>query len=374
MTDPFDDLSTPVEPVTPRRRFARDLRARLVAELGLDPTDVTATGPLPPRRRTMSATTPPTTTPPAATPPATTPTPSSADVPVATAVTPYLAVADGAAALAWYATALGAVEDYRVVGPDGRVGHAEIAIGAARFMLSDEYPEMGVPSPTTLGGTPVTLHLTVPDVDALYARAVAAGATAQSEPADQPHGSRHGTLVDPYGHRWMLSQPLEPFDLEAFRRRTEGSGFEVVGTGPDDTVTAADRPGTGGGLWAAVHYADPLAAIEQLVDVLGFEEQLVVTGPDDRTVVHSELRWPEGGVVQVGTSNPANPFSHPPGGQGLYVITADPDAVWQRCRQAGLEVVREPHAPDHDPEGMSFSVRDHEANIWTFGTYGLDAG
>lgn len=363
MTDPFDDLSAPIEPVAPRRRFARDLRARLLAELGLDPADVAPTVPLPPRRSTVSATTP------------SPPSPSAgADLPVATAVTPYLAVADGAAALAWYTDALGAVEDHRVVGDDGRIGHAEITIGAARVMLSDEFPELGVKSPTSLGGTPVTLHLTVTDVDALYARAVAAGAAPQREPADQPHGSRHGTLVDPYGHRWMLSQPLEPFDLDTFRRRLEGSGFEVVGTGPDEAVTAADRPGTGGGPWAAVFYDDALAAIALLVETFGFEEQLVVTGPDGRTVVHSELRWPEGGVVQVGTSDPANPFSHPPGGQGLYVVTADPDAVWQRCVAAGLEAVRAPHAPDHDPEGMSFSVRDREGNLWSFGTYGLDAG
>jgi PhnB protein len=306
--------------------------------------------------------------------PTTTSSSSAAEVPVATGVTPYLTASDAAAALGWYAEAFGAVEQFRVVGDDGRLGHAEFTIGEARFMLSDEYPEMGVRSPTTLGGTATALHLTVTDVDALYARAVAAGATAQGEPADQPHGARHGTVVDPYGHRWMLSQPLEAFDLDTYRQRSEGTAFEVVGAGEGETVTTADRPGTGGGIWAGVFYADALAAIRFLVDVFGFEEQLVVTGPDDRTVVHSQLRWPEGGVVQAGTYDPANVFNHAPGAQSLYVVTADPQAVWERCRAAGLDVVRQPESPAHDPGGMGFTVRDREGNIWSFGTYGIGAG
>jgi uncharacterized glyoxalase superfamily protein PhnB len=213
----------------------------------------------------------------------------------------------------------------------------------------------------------------VTDVDTLYARAVAAGATAQGEPADQPHGARHGTVLDPFGHRWMLSQPLEAFDIDTYRQRSEGSAFEVVGAGEDHRVTAADRPGTGGGIWAGVYYHDALAAIRLLVDVFGFEEQLVVTGPDDRTVVHSQLRWPEGGVVQVGTYDPANQFSHVPGAQALYVVTTAPQPVWERCQAAGFDVVREPESPAHDPGGMGFTVRDHEGNIWSFGTYGLGA-
>ena len=275
---------------------------------------------------------------------------------VSTELVPYLAVSDGAAALAWYAEALGAVEEFRVVGDDGRLGHAEMRIGESRIMLSDEYPEIGVRSPSTLGGASATLHLTVPDVDRIYDRAVAAGATALSAPADQSHGSRHGTILDPFGHRWMLSQPIEAFDLDEYRRRSEGSGFTVVGAGEDEHVIAADRPGTGGGIWAAVFYEDALAGIRFLVDVIGFEEQLVVTGPDERTVVHSQLRWPEGGVVQVGTYNPDNEFSKPPGTQGLYVVTADPHALWERCQAAKLAVVRPPLSPDYDPDGMVFSV------------------
>jgi PhnB protein len=288
-------------------------------------------------------------------------------------VTPYLTVADGAAALEWYADAFGAVEQFRVVGDDGRLGHAEFTIGDARFMISDEYPEIGVRSPASLGGTAVALHLSVTAVDAMFDRAVAAGATSLRPPADQPHGARHGVLVDPYGHRWMLSQPLETFDLDTYRRRSEGSGYRVVPSAPSgsaELAASAHRPGRGA-IWAAVFYRDAPAGIRFLVDVFGFEEQLVVTGRDDRTVVHSELRWPEGGIVQAGTYDAANVYALAPGQQSLYVVTADPASVWERSQAAGLDVVRPPESPDYDPGGLTFAVRDPEGNVWSFGSYGL---
>jgi uncharacterized glyoxalase superfamily protein PhnB len=129
--------------------------------------------------------------------------------PVRTATaTPYLIVADAPAALAFYAEAFGAEETSRIVMDDGRVGHAELTIGGARFMLADEFPELGHEGPLARGGTTVSIHLDVDDVDAAYASAVAAGATSEREPADQFHGNRNAVVVDPAGHRWMLSTPL----------------------------------------------------------------------------------------------------------------------------------------------------------------------
>jgi PhnB protein len=351
--DPFEDLALPLEAQQARPRFARELRARLVEALGLDPAEAVPTVQLP-RRRTMSTTTPATT---------------DVSTSIATGVTPYLTATDAVAALDWYAEAFGAVESFRVVGDDGRIGHAEFAIGDAVFMLSDEYPEMGVESPATLGGTPTAMHLSVTDVDALYARAVAAGATAQAEPADQPHGARHGTLIDPFGHRWMLSQPLEAFDLATYAERAAGSAFEVVpaaGGGASAPV---------GGIWGVVSYRDALAGIRFLVDVFGFEEEVVVVGDDGATVVHSELRWPHGGIVQAGTYEAGNHFMPEPGAPGgLYVITPDPHSVWERCQAAGVDVIRPPESPHYDPDGMGFSVRDPEGNAWSFGSYAGGAG
>jgi PhnB protein len=348
VTDPFESLELPPERVEPRPAFTRGLRARLAAELGADrpadelpPDDRVPTIDLPDRRTTMPDTT------------------TLIDRQV---VTPYLAVDDGPAALDFYTRALGAEVVVRMVGDDGRVGHAEFHVGAARFYLSDEYPEIGVHSPHSLGGTTVTLHVDLDDVDDAFRRAVDAGATAMGEPADQPHGARHGTLIDPFGHRWMLSQQVEQLTDAELTERMGGSGFAVETAGSTAAV---------GAIWPAVNAADAPAMIRFIVDVLGFSEQLVVPGDGPGVVDHSQLTWPEGGTVQVGSAHrPGNVFSdRPVGGQSLYVVTADPDAVYRRCVAACVEVIGEPAPPDYDPDGSVFSVRDHEGNLWSFGTY-----
>jgi PhnB protein len=290
---------------------------------------------------------------------------SSTDLPTATAVTPYLCVHDAAAALGFYATALGAVEVVRMTDEAGRVGHAEIAIGTTRFYLSDEFPDIGVLSPRSLGGTALALHLEVTDVDGLFATLLEAGAEELSPPADQAHGARHGTLRDPFGHRWMLSQQMEDVSSEELASRMSDAGFTVtVGGG-------GASPGPTGGIWAAINSTDAMAMIRFLVDVVGFEEELVVPDAEPGVIVHSQLRWPEGGVVQVATSNrPGNVWSERAvGEQSLYVITTDPMAVHARCVEAGVDVIAPPSSPEYDPEGTNFSIRDHEGNLWSFGTY-----
>jgi PhnB protein len=127
-----------------------------------------------------------------------------------TVLTPYLMVTGAAEAIDFYARAFGATETMRLTGGDGRVGHAEMRIGEATFMLADEAPEQ-VPNmrgPRTLGATTVSLHLHVPDVDATVQRAVEAGATLERPVADQSYGERTGILVDPCGHRWFVATPL----------------------------------------------------------------------------------------------------------------------------------------------------------------------
>lgn len=360
MTDPFEQLAMPIEPQAPRPAFARSLRARLVEALGLDPAAAAPTVELPRRKPMSPSDAAPTTSPPATRP--------------ELVAVPYLAVHAGAEAIAWYTEAFGAVEAFRVVGDDGSIGHAELTIDGARIMLSDEAPAYGVLSPRSLGGTSATVHLTVTDVDALFARAVAAGATAQREPEDQPHGNRHGTLVDPFGHRWMLSQPIEQVSLDEYDERARAGGYRVE-RGPQPAEKGGGpggRASDGGpyvdGIWGAVAYRDPDAAIRFVTEVLGFEEQVLVRDDDGR-IVHSEYRWPEGGVVQVAGADPDNPYLPPVGESGFYVVTRDPLAVWERCRAAGVEVLREPYEPHYDPGGTSFSIRDPEGNSWSFGTY-----
>ena len=130
-------------------------------------------------------------------------------------LTPYLAVKDAAAAVE-----IGGISDEH-----GRIGHAEIHIGDDVVYLADEFPEMAVVSPQTLGGTPVTLHLNVAEVDATFKQAVAAGATSLREPADQFYGDRNATILDPFGHRWMLSARIEDLSAEEMERRAAAEGY-----------------------------------------------------------------------------------------------------------------------------------------------------
>ncbi len=122
-------------------------------------------------------------------------------------LTPYIAVRDARQAIAWYVEHLGAQVTYEpIVMPDGRVGHVELAVDGARWMMSDEHPEIQVEAPAPGRGAAVTLHLTVKDVDAAVARMVAGGAVLDRGPDDNP-GGRGAVLRDPFGHRWFLNQP-----------------------------------------------------------------------------------------------------------------------------------------------------------------------
>ncbi|HRK72508.1 MAG TPA: VOC family protein, partial [Micropepsaceae bacterium] len=125
-------------------------------------------------------------------------------------LSPHLTCRDCAAAIEFYKQAFGAEEMMRLPGPDGRLLHAAVRVNGSMVMLVDEYPEMGGHSPLALGGSPVTLHLMVDDVDAFAARAVAAGAEIAMPVADQFWGDRYGVVKDPFGHMWSIATPIWP--------------------------------------------------------------------------------------------------------------------------------------------------------------------
>ena len=123
-------------------------------------------------------------------------------------LTPYLCVADARAAIDWYVDVLGATVTYEpVVMPDGRVGHVELGVDGAGWMMSDEFDTAGVAAPDPSRGSPVSLHLTVADVDAVCDRVVAAGVTLDRGPEDSPPAGRVAVFRDPFGHRWFLNAP-----------------------------------------------------------------------------------------------------------------------------------------------------------------------
>ncbi len=134
-------------------------------------------------------------------------------------VTPYLIVRGAARAIDFYEKAFGAKELFRMPQPDGRVGHAELQIGDSRIMLADEHPEVGARSPQSVGGSPVTIHLYVDDVDATVAGAVTAGARVTRPVADQFYGDRSGGLTDPFGHVWYVATHVEDVPADEIERR-----------------------------------------------------------------------------------------------------------------------------------------------------------
>ena len=138
-------------------------------------------------------------------------------------VSAHLTVGDAAGALEFYRAAFGAEEQFRLVEPGGRIGHAEIRIGNSTVMLSDEYPDFGALSPVTVGGSPVKLHLYVEDADALVARAVGAGATLLRPVRDQFYGDRSGMIADPYGHSWQIATPKEQVSPAEMQQRWEAA-------------------------------------------------------------------------------------------------------------------------------------------------------
>src|SRR5512147_969226 len=135
------------------------------------------------------------------------------------AVTPYLICRNAAQAIQFYERAFGAKELYRLPGPNGSVGHAELAIGDSRVMMADESPDGAWRSPQSVGGTPVTMVLYVKDVDAVIRQALSAGATEVRPVQNQFYGDRMGTLQDPFGHVWTIGTHIEDVSMDEMKRR-----------------------------------------------------------------------------------------------------------------------------------------------------------
>lgn len=304
MPDALDALRGGADaPLDPDAGFAARLRRRLQANLARPAA--TPTGPSP----TGGAMT--------ATDPSLRP-PERRDPAGRTALTPYIAVAGAAAAIEWYGEVLAArVVDGPVVMPDGRVGHAELELaGGARLMLSEEHPEIGVTAPAPGAGATVTLHLDVRDVDAVLARAVAAGAGLERAAADHPYG-RNAVLRDPFGHRWMLTGA--PVDVG---RRHGDVGY------------------------ASLHVPDAARAADFYAAVLGWRYAPGAPG-HARQVVDQALShgiWAADGPPTV----------------LLAVAVADLDAALERVRASGGTTGE----PERRPWGRAADCRDDQGTAF----------
>jgi PhnB protein len=138
-------------------------------------------------------------------------------------VTPYLVIKGAAKAIDYYKKVFGAVETVRMGGPDGKIGHAELKIGNSHIMLADENPAMGEghTSPATVGGSPVSLYVYLPDVDSVVEKAAAEGAKIMKPVQDQFYGDRSGFIQDPFGHLWGIATHVEDVSPEEMKERMQ---------------------------------------------------------------------------------------------------------------------------------------------------------
>jgi uncharacterized glyoxalase superfamily protein PhnB/predicted enzyme related to lactoylglutathione lyase len=286
VSDPFDSLTIETNPVRPSARFADDLRRRLVTALEEPMNTTTAI-------RSIG-------------------------------VRPYLSVAGAAAAIDFYVAAFGAVEHHRLVGDDGRVGHAEITIGTTRLRLADEYPEYGITGPVTRGGSPVTFTIELAhtaDVDRMFGHALELGATAVRPVEDQFYGHRQGTLADPFGYEWSISAPIAGFDEQQYVANSAAEGYTVVPADdehPDNSMRQV-KPHSAGDLFYFTLPTTDLARAQAFFGaVLGWEFQ----SPDNGHV--ENIAAPPGGL---------NVVDEP--GARLWFVVDDIHVAVARVRELG---------------------------------------
>jgi PhnB protein len=134
-------------------------------------------------------------------------------------VTPYLVIDGANDAIDFYTAVLGAKERMRMPTPEGKVGHAELELGDSLIMLADEFPEMDARSPKTVGGTPVSMLVYVEDADAVFDRAIEAGAKELQPVEDKFYGDRSGQFEDPFGHQWSVATHVEDVAPEEMAKR-----------------------------------------------------------------------------------------------------------------------------------------------------------
>lgn len=252
---------------------------------------------------------------------------------------PYLSVRGAADAIDFYKKAFGATELYRLVQPDGRIGHAEIEINGAKLMLADEFPEAGFKSPESLGGSPVNIHLDVPDVDAFARRATEAGATVLRPVADQFYGARSGHLRDPFGYTWQISTPKENVSPEEMQRRIDAMAAEPVPQ-PQPPIR---QPRAVNYIREGFHTVTPYLIIsgaarwiEFAKQAFGAEEKFRARRPSapgetgSETIMHAEVRIGDS-MIELADANPQFPAMP----TTLLIQVADPDLIFHDAIAAG---------------------------------------
>ena len=283
--------------------------------------------------------------------------------------TAYLIVKDAARAIEFYKQAFGATEIMRLNGPGDRIGHAEIRIGNSTIMLADEFPDYGVVSAETLGGSPVRITLQVPDVDAMAARAIGAGAKVLRPVQDQFYGERSGQFMDPFGLTWIIATHKETLTAEEIERRF--AGLQQPSPAP-----SAEKPNEEPKWTLPVPYirkgfrtltpyllvAGAANLINFYKEAFGAEEIFRVARPGSDLIMHAEVRI-AGSMVEL--ADATSEFKPRASSNILYV--PDVDAAFQRAVDAGGTSLAAPaDRPWGDRDG---AVKDPGGNTWYITTH-----
>lgn len=276
--------------------------------------------------------------------------------------TPRLAYRDPAKAIEFYQRALGAKETFRFQVGDS-IPHAELRIGESSIDVTGEWPEGGRFSAETLGHSPISISIEVPDVDAFAEHAVAEGMKLVREPKDQFYGHRDATLEDPFGYTWGVYTVKEEMSVEEMHRRMRGAttgpeGGKVSDSGPK--VSPIPR-----GFRMVTPYlvaADGLALLEFAKQGLGAEEIMRAVMP---TGVHAEVRIGDTNLM-MGGGLPDKPFTEHLQPGALHIYVEDADAVTKQAVAAGATLIDAPR--DQEYGERSSTIRDKAGNFWYIAT------
>jgi PhnB protein len=265
-------------------------------------------------------------------------------------LTPYLCFANAAAAIDFYKKAFGATELMRLTEPGGKIGHAELQIGNSIFKLSDEYPEYDALSPSTLGGSPVKMHLYVSNVDEFVEHAIAEGAKLSRPIADQFYGDRTGQLKDPFGYSWTIATHKRDVSVDEMQKYVEAFAQTSLSKAQSKKYR---REG--------FHTVTPYLTVEKAAELVDFVKEAFgatesFRGTGSAGGLHCEVKIGDS-MVAIGGG---------PGIQGrpgaIHLYVSNPDEVYAKAVAAGATSLVEP--VDQDYGERLAAVRDIGGNEW----------
>ncbi len=283
---------------------------------------------------------------------------------------PYLCFKDAARAMDFYKKVFGAKEVMRLSEPEGRIGHAEIQIGNALIMLSDEFPEYGAVSPETLGGTTTKINLAVPDVDITATQAVAAGARIVRPVQDQFYGERSGQIADPFGYTWIISTHKEDVSPAEMQRRLDELSKQSETPEEDSrakaTTERAPEKERGEGvsyIRAGFRTVSPYILvngaakfIEFLTEAFGATERGRVPVPGGK-IMHAEVQLGDS-VIEMSDGNE----QYGPSPVTIHLTVPDAEAAYRNALRAGAISLYEPAMQFYGE--YEAGVRDPFGNEW----------